>query len=69
MIKKFTLQYWTDDGWFVGKIVEIPSVFSQGKTIIELIENIREVYQLLFFFEDETDISLNQNVSEMELIL
>ena len=27
MIRNYTLEYWNDDGWFVGKIKEIP-----GKT-------------------------------------
>lgn len=44
----FTLQYWLDDGWYVGKIAEIPSVFSQGETLEELISNIKEVYHLIF---------------------
>ncbi len=33
MKRFFTLEYWQDDNWFVGKLKEIPGVFSQGKTI------------------------------------
>ena len=36
----FTLEYWQDDGWYVGKLKEIPGVFSQGETLQELEENI-----------------------------
>ena len=43
----FTLEYWTDDGWYVGRLSEIPGVFSQGETLEELQENIREAYQLM----------------------
>ena len=32
----FTLDFWTDDGWFVGKLREVPNVFSQGKSLDEL---------------------------------
>ncbi len=46
-----TLQYWTDDGWYVGKLKEVPGVFSQGETLDDLIENIRDAYQLIV--EDE----------------
>jgi predicted RNase H-like HicB family nuclease len=47
MERKFTLQYWVDDGWYVGKIKEVPGVFSQGETLDELEENIREAYDLM----------------------
>ncbi len=26
----FTLEYWEDDGWFVGRLHEVPGCFSQG---------------------------------------
>ena len=47
MEKPLTLEYWLDDGWFVGRLKDIPSVFSQGETLAELEANIQEVYQLL----------------------
>jgi predicted RNase H-like HicB family nuclease len=50
---KFTLEYWLDDGWFVGKLKEVPGVFSQGKTIDELKNYIKEVYRLMMK-EEET---------------
>ena len=43
----FTLQYWMDDGWYVGKLKEVPGVFSQGKSLSELEENIRDAYHLM----------------------
>ncbi|HEX4962718.1 MAG TPA: type II toxin-antitoxin system HicB family antitoxin [Thermoanaerobaculia bacterium] len=43
----FTLEYWLDDGWFVGRLREVPGVFSQGESLSELKENIRDAYQLL----------------------
>ena len=42
MIKTFTLDYWIDDGWYVGKLREVPGVFSQGETFEELKLNIKE---------------------------
>lgn len=44
MLKNFTLEYWKDDGWYVGKLKEIPGVFSQGETLRELEDNIRDAY-------------------------
>jgi predicted RNase H-like HicB family nuclease len=47
MQKNFTLEYWLDDSWYVGKLKEIPGVFSQGKSLEELEENIKDAYQLM----------------------
>ncbi len=43
----FTLDYWIDDNWYVGKLKEIPGVFSQGETLTELEENIKDAYKLI----------------------
>jgi hypothetical protein len=43
----FTLEYWEDDGWFVGRLKEVPGVFSQGATISELNANIKDAYRMM----------------------
>ncbi len=45
--RTFTLCYWQDDGWYVGRLLEVPSVFSQGETLKDLVENVEEVYRLM----------------------
>jgi predicted RNase H-like HicB family nuclease len=47
MERHFTLEYWIDDGWYVGRLREVPGVFSQGESLEELEENIRDAYKLL----------------------
>ncbi len=47
MTMKFTLEYWIDDNWCVGRLREVPGVFSQGETLRELEENIRDAYRLM----------------------
>lgn len=47
MAVKLTLEYWIDDEWYVGQLREVPGVFSQGETLEELEENIRDAYRLL----------------------
>ena len=54
MKRAFTLEYWQDNGWYVGRLKEIPGVFSQGETLMELEENIEDAYKLLM--EDEQKI-------------
>ena len=47
MQRQFSLEYWVDEGWFVGRLREVPGVFSQGKTLKDLEENIRDAYALM----------------------
>lgn len=47
MQRQFTLEYWVDDDWYVGKIKEVPGVFSQGETLAELEDNIKDAYALV----------------------
>jgi len=46
MARDFTLEYWQDGPWFVGRLKEAPGVFSQGETRQALEENIRGAYEL-----------------------
>ena len=46
-IVPITLEYWRDDGWYVGQLREFPAVFSQGESVEELEENIRDAYELM----------------------
>ena len=47
MAKYLTLEYWIDDDWYVGMLKEVPGVFSQGETLEELEENIKDAYHLM----------------------
>lgn len=47
MQRQFTLDYWVDDDWYVGKLREVPGVFSQGETLAELEANIKDAYALV----------------------
>jgi predicted RNase H-like HicB family nuclease len=48
MKRAYTSEYWKDDGWYVGRIKEVPSVFSQGETLQELEANVKDAYLLMF---------------------
>ena len=64
MLKNFTLEYWIDDGWYVGRLQEVPGVFSQGETIEELQENIRDAYQMIV---QEADMPAHPESRTMEI--
>ncbi len=65
MPQSFTLEYWHDEGWFVGRLRGIPGVFSQGETLEELEENIRDAYQLMIIDEEPS----RAEVKTKELVL
>ena len=46
-MRTFTLEYWKDEQWLVGRLVEAPGVMSQGESLAELEENIRDAYKLM----------------------
>jgi predicted RNase H-like HicB family nuclease len=52
MTNSFVLEYWQDDGWFVGRLKGVPGVFSQGKTLADLEASVRDVYHLMVESED-----------------
>jgi len=47
MRSQFTLEYWRDGAYYVGRLLEVPRVFSQGETLEELQENIQDAYDLM----------------------
>ncbi len=64
---KLTLEYWNDEGWLVGRIVEVPGVFSQGETLDDLKENIQDAYKLMLQSEEIDFIPSQKNRVELEL--
>lgn len=53
MKRFFTLEYWEDDGWYVGRLKEVPGVFSQGETLDELKRNIDDAYHMTIESDSE----------------
>lgn len=64
MLKNFTLEYWIDDDWYVGRLREVPGVFSQGESIEELKENIRDAYRMVM---EEVGSPAHPESSTMEI--
>ena len=55
MKRFFTLEYWMDEGWFVGRLKEVPGVFSQGESVEKLKENIADAYRMMLEAESEPE--------------
>ena len=60
---QFTPEYWEDDGWFVGRLVEVPGAVSQGETLEGLQDNIADSYKLMAECEPLDSIPVKRNRS------
>ncbi len=60
---QFSLEYWQDGEWFVGRLKGVPGVFSQGKTLAELEENVRDAYRMMI--EDEESPPAGSRIIEL----
>jgi predicted RNase H-like HicB family nuclease len=49
--KSLTLIYWKGDKFWLGKLLEYPEIMTQGETLEELEENIKDAYQMMVMDE------------------
>jgi predicted RNase H-like HicB family nuclease len=47
MKTKMTMIYWKGEKFWLGKLLEHPEIMTQGKTLEELEENIKDAYRLM----------------------
>jgi predicted RNase H-like HicB family nuclease len=64
MIKNYTLEYWLDDEWYVGRLRDVPGVFSQGETLNELEENIKDAL-IMILKENASDYRADSKSKEI----
>ena len=44
---KLTMVYWKGEHYWLGKLLEHPEIMTQGETLEELEENLRDAYRLM----------------------
>lgn len=54
MSKRFTMVYWKGEKFWLGKLLEHPEIMTQGETLEELEENMRDAYRMMVM-EDVPD--------------
>lgn len=54
MSKHFTMVYWKGEKFWLGKLLEYPEIMTQGESLDELEENIKEAYKMMVM-EDVPD--------------
>ena len=52
--------YWKGEKFWLGKVLEHPEIMSQGKTIEELEENLKDAYKLMLMDDVPTDYKLKE---------
>ncbi len=63
MDTKLQMIYWKDRKFWVGKLLEHPEIMTQGETLEELEENMKDAY-VLMALEDVPDA---HEIKELEL--
>lgn len=63
METKLQMIYWKGDRFWVGKLLEHPEIMTQGETLEELEENLKDAYMIMAL-EDVPDA---HEVKELEL--
>jgi predicted RNase H-like HicB family nuclease len=59
-----------DDGWLCGQIKEYPPVISQGKTMSELKENLKDALKLFLEYQNDKNFPglLKKGIKEKTLV-
>lgn len=61
MQTKLKMIYWKGERFWLGKLLEHPEIMTQGETLEELEENMRDAYMLMMM----EDIPEQYNVKEL----
>jgi predicted RNase H-like HicB family nuclease len=63
MKAKLNMVYWKGDKFWVGKLLEHPEIMTQGETLEELEENMRDAYIMMTM----EDVPEKHKVKKLEL--
>jgi len=63
MKTKLKMVYWKGEKFWVGKLLEHPEIMTQGETLEELEENMKEAYTLMTL----EDVAKDHEVKELTL--
>ena len=57
---KFKMIYWKGEKYWLGKVLEHPEIMSQGKTLDELEENLKDAYLMMVLDDVPQDYELKE---------
>jgi len=58
--RNLTLIYWKGEKYWLGKLLENPEIMTQGKTVQELIENIKDAYYQMTLDDIPADFRIKE---------
>ena len=61
MDKRLTMVYWKGEKFWLGKILEYPEIMTQGETVEELEDNLRDAYKMMVM----EDVPENYQIKEI----
>ena len=62
---KLNMVYWKSQKFWVGKLLEYPEIMTQGETLEELEENMKEAYLMMAM----EDVPQDHKVKKLELAI
>ena len=60
MHTKIKIVYWKGEKFWLGKVLEHPEIMSQGESIEELEDNLRDAYKLMLMDDVPSDYQLKE---------
>jgi predicted RNase H-like HicB family nuclease len=60
MRPKLTMVYWKGERFWLGKVLEHPEIMTQGETLEELEENLKDAYRLLILDDVPADAQIKE---------
>jgi len=60
MDSKITMIYWKGEKFWLGKILEHPEIMTQGESIEELEENLKDAFRLMLMDDVPPDYKLKE---------
>ena len=60
MYTKIKMVYWKGEKFWLGKVLEHPEIMSQGETLEELEENLKDAYKLMLMDDVPSDYRLKE---------
>lgn len=63
METKMRIVYWKSDRFWLGKLLDHPDIMTQGETLEELEENLRDAYRMMVL----DDVPENHEIKELDL--
>ncbi len=60
MDTRIKMLYWKSERFWLGKILEHPEIMSQGETLEELEENLKDAYRLMLMDDVPSDYCLKE---------